>query len=108
MPLVRRILLELLAARKLQARDGLALDEALDRLSQELDINCMSAAPDNEQYRDQLAELLSDLDDAGHSAESAVAFWDAFGVHKPGRPPPGAWRGPAWLIDGFISRVIPE
>jgi len=98
----QRILLELLAARVLQSQESIELDEALDRLGQELDVDCLAIAPKYEPLKRQLSVVLSDLD---VTAQSVLDF-----LERGGRARDSRWAGylPVWLTESLVSLAIPE
>ncbi len=106
---MQRSMLELLAARVLQSRRKLELDEALDLLSQELDINSTILQPEHERLKDELSKILNQLDlDAG-SPERMLTVIEVFEPDDPQeRRSAGIFSLPDWLADSFASLAIPD
>lgn len=76
--IVQRGILEWLVAHRLQSRQNLGLDEALDLLAQELDINCALLQPEHERLKDELNQALTRFNLNVQSAKESLAVIELF------------------------------
>lgn len=97
----RRPFLEFLAALVIQDREGLELDEALERIGQKLDIDCVLTHPQNESLKDRLTAAASTL---VISKEAVKDFWrrESQTLDLGGAP-----YVPDWLVESLTSLADP-
>lgn len=97
----RRPFLEFLAALVTQDREGVTLDEALERIGQKLDIDCVLTHPQNESLKGRLAAAASALNT---SEEAVKGFWkrESQKLDLSGAP-----YLPDWLVESLTSLAEP-
>jgi type I restriction enzyme M protein len=106
---VRRGLLELVAAITLRKREDVSLDEALELLAREVDIECLLLLPEHKGLRLELEKALPQFDLDPASPEQSLDFIDMLGVgDRDARRSSGLFHPPDWLVESLAALAIPD
>ena len=102
-----RVVLELVAAHGLRLRRNVSLEEALDRLTQGLDIDCLLLQPEHEKLKAQLDDLLARFDLDALPVEELLTLVDLLPPGKEAERLVGAFSPPDWLVRSFVALIVP-